>query len=191
MARKLPNFLRDDEIAQLLEQAQVRVELALTPARRHAARLDLIVATVGLKLGLRVSELANLNIEHLDLVRHSAFVHQGKGAKDRFVPVPQSLVEPLRQWLGERTAGPVFIGYTGRRVSIRTLQLRITRLGRNAGLQKRLKAHSLRHSYATALKNRGVAISDIQELLGHSSIATTTVYLHCDPGRLKSAVDLL
>lgn len=189
--RKLPNFLRDQEVAQLLDAAGAQVDLAKTPAATFAARRDLILITVGLKLGLRVSELANLNVEQLDLEQRSAFVFQGKGGKDRYVPIPQSLVEPLRQWLGERASGPVFANKNGRRPSIRSLQLHITHLGRIAGLTKRLKAHSLRHTYATTLKDRGVQISDIQELLGHSSIATTTVYLHCDPGRLKGAVDRL
>lgn len=191
MARKLPNFLREREIASLLATAQAQVDQAKAPARLLAARRDRIVIAAGLLLGLRVSELAKLDVADVDFDQRTVFVRQGKGSKDRVVYMSVDLVKPLQEWLGGRTTGPVFAGRDGKRPSIRTLQVRITKLGALAGLPKRLKAHTLRHSFATSLKRSGVPISDIQALLGHSSINTTAVYLHCEPEQLRSAVDRL
>jgi site-specific recombinase XerD len=191
MARKLPNFLRQIEIDAVLVAGQAEIAAAKTQGLRGRAARDHMLAMVGLLLGLRVSEISKLNVEQVDLEQFQVFVAQGKGAKDRYVPIPERLVEPLRAWIGARKTGPLFANAKGGRTSIRTIQLRINRLGRLAKIERRVKAHTLRHSYATALLAKGATLTEIQELLGHNSIATTQVYLHCDTSRLKGAVDRL
>lgn len=189
--RKLPNFLRAAELSQLLTAAAAAIEAARTVAKRRAARRDLVMVQTGLFLGLRVSELVKLRVEQLDLAGGYCQVVAGKGDKDRTLPVPARLLPVLREWVGERKTGWVFTSSSERRLGKRTAQTRITALGVRAGLVRRLKAHGLRHTFATRLLESGAAIHEVSELMGHSSIQTTATYLHCIPERLRSAVDRL
>lgn len=189
--RRLPNFLRSAEIDTLTAAAAAALDAATTPARKAAARRDLVVVQTGLQLGLRVSELTKLRVEDLDLDQRTAMVVQGKGGKDRMLPVGEKLFAVLTAWLGERRTGYVFPGRGDARLSTRTLQLRVTALGKRAGLAKRLKCHTLRHSFATRLLEKQAGIHEVSELLGHSSIATTQTYIHVVPERLRGAVDRL
>src|SRR5262245_28138905 len=106
--RRLPNFLRAAEKDALLAAAQAEIAAAPTPARRRSAERDWLFAAAGLFLGLRVSEISKLQIEQLDFTTRQVFVCQGKGDKDRYVPLHGRLIEPLRQWIGARASGPVF-----------------------------------------------------------------------------------
>jgi len=187
--RRLPNFLRAPERAQLLGAAQAELDKATSPARRRAAARDQLLVHVGLNMGLRVSELCKLEVEHLDFTQRSCLVALGKGAKDRYVPIPEKLAARLQVWIGDRASGPVFPSAGGRRLAIRTVQLRVKRLAKIAGITRNVKCHTLRHTFATRLIETGADIRLVQELMGHSSLNTTEVYLHVDVGRMKGAVD--
>ncbi len=189
--RRLPNFLRAHEQQQLIALAQARMDAAKSAAKLRAARLDWLMLQTGLLLGLRVSELCKLRAEHVDLAQATALVYQGKGDRDRYVPIPARLLEPLRAWLDGRTDGPVFRSPRGGQLSTRTVQLRFQVLGIRAGLPRKLKPHTLRHTFATRLLQAGATIREVQELLGHASVATTEIYTHVSTERLRAVVDKL
>lgn len=191
MSRRLPVFLRQTESAALLAEAQAAIDRARTPKARRRAERDSLVAQCFLFLGLRVAELCKLTVPDVNLEARSVFVNQGKGKKDRYVSIPGKLVEPLRAWIGERKAGPLFPSPSGGHLTTRCLQGRIPALAKAAGIGKRVRCHSLRHSYATRLLETGATIYEVKELLGHSNIGTTERYLHTCLDRLKGAVDRL
>ncbi len=145
----------------------------------------------GLLLGLRVSEICSLRVGDVDLDERTVFVNQGKGKKDRFVAMPDRLAAPLGDFLGARRAGWLFTSYRGNKLTSRTIQLMVQRLSGEAGILRRISPHSLRHSFATQLLSTGADIFEIQQLLGHASISTTSIYLHCSTDRLKAAVNRL
>lgn len=177
--KKLPVFLRGGEGEQLAGAA-----------RTEAHRL---IVACGLYLGLRVSELCHLRVEDLDLSQATALVRQGKGNKDRCLPIPGRLLAPLHQWVGPRTSGWLFPSPRdpSRRLSPRAVQRLVGRLAGRAGIARPVTPHKLRHTYATRLLEAGATIREVQELLGHSSVATTEIYTHCTPDRLRSAVERL
>jgi integrase/recombinase XerC len=155
-------------------------------------------------LGLRVSELVNLRAADVDLAQATILVNQGKGAKDRYVPISSHFLPDLQEWMrsqeqgassqepgARRRDGFVFSSPRGGRLSARTVQLRLEAIGKKAQIPRRLKPHTLRHTFATRLLERGANIREVQELMGHSSVATTEVYTHVVPERLRGAVDRL
>lgn len=176
--RRLPSSLRGDEPDRLLHQS--------------AGPRDRLLYQCGLYLGLRVSELVGLAVEDIDLSRGVCTVRHGKGDKDRAVPIPAKLLPELRAWIGERQTGWLFPSPRGAgHLSARAVQVSIRKAAQRAGIARHVTPHKLRHSYATNLLRRGADIVEIKELLGHSSIATTQVYLSADPERLRDAVDRL
>ncbi|HLH24828.1 MAG TPA: tyrosine-type recombinase/integrase [Chloroflexota bacterium] len=152
---------------------------------------DRLLVECGLFLGLRVSELVHLQIEEVDLDARRLLVNQGKGGKDRYVPIPQKLMAALAAWIGKRTAGPVFLSRLGRGLTTRAVQQMLQAAGERAGLPRRVTPHMLRHTYATRLLERGATLREVQELLGHSSVATTERYTWVLTDRLRGAVDRL
>ena len=197
-SQKLPNFLRLNEQAVLL--AKCASEVALLPRTRskkrlttgkriRAAKRDELIVHLGIRLGLRVSEIINLEIEHLDFAGGMALVYQGKGSRDRMIPIADDLSDRLQAWIGERTSGPVLLNDRGTKMSDVTILDRMRRLGKLAGIARHLKPHTLRHTAAVRMVETGAAINEVKEFLGHSSIATTDVYLHTVPERLRAAVN--
>lgn len=175
--RRLPKALPAGDLARLLDSLG-------TDRDGVAVRLTYLC-------GLRVSEVAALRVEHVDLDTGVLLVAQGKGAKDRYVPIPTKLRPPLGEWIGQRR-GWVFPGrFPGRHVSARTLREAVDRLAREAGLSRHVSPHMLRHTYAVTLLRTGADIYEVKELLGHSSIQTTAVYLSVTADRLARAVDRL
>jgi integrase len=157
---------------------------------------DRLLLGLGLFCGLRVSELCKLEAPDLDLGAGQLLVREGKGGKDRTVPLPSRLVEELRGWLGGRTVGLVFPSprKAGRPLTTRAVQLLIKRVAAKANIPGALEArkvhpHRLRHSFATRLLRSGADIIEVRDLLGHSSVGTTQVYLSADTTRLRSAVE--
>jgi integrase/recombinase XerD len=178
--RRLPRSLPARELAALV---------AAAPAGR-----DRLLLRAGLGMGLRVSELTKLEVPDLDLEAGTALVREGKGGKDRSVPVPDWLSAELTRWLGGRTAGPVFPSPRGGRLSSRTVQRVIKRAAVRASLPgaedvRRYTPHKLRHTFATNCLRAGADIIEVRDLLGHSSVSTTQVYLSSDASRLRDAVN--
>ena len=189
--QKLPNYLTTEEQRCLLTTAKALIAAARSARRHNAARRNLMMVRTQLSLGLRVSELCKLQVGDVNLTDGVVKVVEGKGGKDRVVPVARKFLEKLRKWIGERTEGAVFPGPLGRKLTTRAVQSLYAKLGAAAGLTKRLRTHTLRHTFAMRLLEAGVSIYEIKELLGHSDISTTAVYLHATPDRLKSAVQKL
>jgi len=144
--------------------------------------------------GLRIGEACSLRICDIDSKRMVLFVHQGKGLRDRFVPLAQRLLEVLRAyWRAERPAGPyLFPGPDGSRPLGRgALHTALKQAAKEAGIAKRVHPHLLRHSFATHLLEDGTDLPTIQLLLGHSSIMTTVRYTQVSQQHLHQAASPL
>jgi integrase/recombinase XerD len=190
--RRLPVTLTPLETEALLLCARSAADMARTPVKQRAAWRDFCLISTALLAGQRVAELCDLQVPDVDMERRIIAVRRGKGDRDRNVPMNKKLFTVLEQWIGARKTGYVFHGPGGRRLSVRTFQLRLVGLMTAAGIHRR-KAHPhiLRHSFATALLRKGVNLRVIQRLLGHSSVATTEIYTHVDEVDLKDGVDQL
>lgn len=167
---RLPVVLTRQEIARML---------GVLDNLKHRA-----IVTTLYGCGLRAAELAALRPEHLETQRGLLRVDQGKGRRDRYVVLPTVLTELLREyWRAYRPQGPwLFPGRTADEpISHRQLWRICTNAARRAGIDKHVHPHVLRHTYATHLLDAGTDLRRIQLLLGHTSIRSTTVYLHVSP----------
>ena len=181
--RRLPRALDADRAAQLLDGG---VEDDFI-ARRDQAMLELFYST-----GLRLSELASLDLDGLDLPAGLVRV-RGKGNKARELPVGRKAREALEAWLplraqGGPADGALFIGRQGRRLSARAIQLRVREAGVRE-LGQHLHPHMLRHSFASHMLESSQDLRAVQELLGHADIATTQIYTHLDFQHLAKVYD--
>ncbi len=180
--RKLPKALDVDEVSRLLNvKPQSFTDL------RDFAILELIYSS-----GLRLTELVNIDIDHLDLRGQSLRV-TGKGNKVRELPIGSCAVKALRQWLSVRAAAAehdekaLFISRRGNRISARNVQQRLALLGRQHNL--RLHPHMMRHSFASHMLESSGDLRAVQEMLGHADISTTQVYTHLDFQHLAKVYD--
>jgi integrase/recombinase XerC len=171
--KPLPRVVQVDEAVPLVEAPLGDGSRAL----RNRALLE--VAYGG---GLRVSELAALDVGDLDLAGGLVRVRGGKGGKDRVAPIGPPAVDALRDWLAGRVRGPVFTNAAGGRLTTRAMYDVVRRAGLQQGLE--VHPHMLRHSFATHLLAGGADVRAIQEMLGHASLATTQRYTHVDPDQL-------
>ena len=163
---KLPVVLSTEEVNNLLERVK-------NPVYRMC--LTLIYAC-----GLRLSEGLHLRVEDIDSDRMLVAVRNGKGGKDRYVPLPERTLEQLRAyWMLHRPKTWLFSTKTGQLpLNPTTLQKTFKAVVRQSGIGKNASVHTLRHSYATYLLESGVNLRVIQELLGHKSPHTTAIYTH-------------
>ena len=175
-ARKLVAFLPTEETHAVLDARG----LGGDERDRDVAVLEMLYAT-----GLRVSELAGLDLDAVDREARTVRV-LGKGAKERMVPYGAPAARALDAYLGRRTAvrGPVFVNHRGGRLSVRSIHTIVRRAARAAGVTRRVTPHTLRHSFATHLLDRGADLRVIQELLGHSRLSTTQRYTHVSTTQL-------
>jgi len=180
--RKLPKVLDTDQAARLFDaQAKKPSEI------KDRAILELFYGA-----GLRLSELAQLNICDLDLTQGLARV-TGKGSKERLAPLGSQSVKALQAWLAqhpkaEREA-PLFTGRGEKRISPRSIQVRLKKIGVAQLGDDSLHPHMLRHSFATHLLESSGDLRAIQELLGHADITTTQIYTHLDFQSLTKVYD--
>jgi len=179
LERKLPVVLTKDEIRSLLS----------VPMKKKSALLLRLLYASGLRLG----ELLALKVEDLELNEQIAWVRSGKGGKDRMVILGALLSADLKKYVKKRDNGLVFPGRDGM-LSPRTVQKIVVRAARKARIKKRVTPHTLRHSFATHLREAGNDLRMIQELLGHASIQTTEIYTHVsaeEKRSVRSPADLL
>lgn len=162
----LPQILSSEELVRLF---------TVTTNLKHRALLMTAYAA-----GLRASELGRLQLTDIDSARMSVRVDQGKGHKDRYVPLSPRLLEQLREyWRRQRPSPWLFPGHPADRPMSRSGPTHIYHLAKDrAGIHKAGGIHTLRHCYATGLLEAGVALPVIQRRLGHSSIRSTMRYLH-------------
>jgi len=193
--KRLPQTLDADQMARLLN---FRVDDALSA--RDKAIMELFYSS-----GLRLSELVGLNLSAIDLEDRTVRV-VGKGSKTRIVPIGRYAIGALRKWLVQRAgllkqaadvpalraaaqAGPLFVGRTGRQLSVRAVQLRVGTWARRQGLALHVHPHMFRHSFATHLLESSRDLRGVQELLGHADISSTQIYTHLDFAHLASVYD--
>jgi integrase/recombinase XerC len=187
LEKRLPQFLTEEQMKLLLTGPQRLLENGGIDA--HTAWRDRLAMELLYGGGLRVSELVGLNFGAFDCEAGVARV-LGKGNKERLCPVGRVatavLVKFRDEFAREKTpASPVLTQPNGRRMEVRAVQLMLKRYLSLAGLPLDLTPHKLRHSYATHLLNAGADLRLVQELLGHSQLATTQVYTHVSVARLK------
>jgi len=130
-------------------------------------------------MGLRVSEIVHLKLEDIDSNRMQVLIHQSKGKKDRYVPLPESVLELLRKYYKEYLPKVyLFEGQRGGQYSVRSCQAVFKNALTKAKINKKIGIHGLRHSYATHLIEQGTDMRFVQDLLGHQNIKTTMIYTH-------------
>jgi integrase/recombinase XerC len=181
--RRLPRTLDADRTAQLLDGAVEDDFIGL----RDQAMLELFYSS-----GLRLAELAGLNLQQLDLPGGLVEVF-GKGSKTRVLPLGRKAREAIENWLAQRTlANPtddaVFISAKGQRLGPRAIQKRVGQAGVRE-LGQHLHPHMLRHSFASHMLESSQDLRAVQELLGHADIATTQIYTHLDFQHLATVYD--
>jgi site-specific recombinase XerD len=209
LPRRLPRVLEVEQVERLLAAVDRDLAGAEAEPRRPGAGGSGIAVAIALRdraivevayaAGLRISELASADLGSLSLRRGEVRV-MGKGRKERVGLLGRPAVAALSVYLdegrptllGRRTSpGPdpaeVFLNYRGDALGVRGLRFRIDRLCRLAGLPEGVSPHTLRHSFATHLLDGGADLRVVQELLGHESLATTQVYTHVSPARLRAA----
>lgn len=190
LEQRLPAVLDRRQVDDLFRFAEAQAEGGSFQGARDLAILEVLYAS-----GIRLSELAGLNLPDVDLIADQVKV-RGKGKKERIVPLGSYAVRAVRRYAATRdvllaSAGrrgdhrALLLSARGARLSPRGIQLIVKRLFRAVGDASRLKTHSLRHSFATHLLDAGADLRAVQELLGHSSLSTTQVYTHTSVERLK------
>lgn len=186
-AKALPQVLSPDACAQLLDASASPTADALS-VRDHAM-FELFYSS-----GLRLSELSGLDLDDLDLRSGEAQV-TGKGRKTRIVPVGRQALTAIAAWLPLRlplvrdNGAALFVSQRGSRLTPRSVQLRLDRWARLAGLGQHVHPHMLRHAFATHVLQSSGDLRAVQEMLGHASISTTQVYTHLDWQHLAKVYD--
>jgi integrase/recombinase XerD len=188
--KQLPQTLSPEDVARLLALPR---QLGSSPKQlRDAALLEVLYAT-----GMRVSEVARLNLEDVDLAAGTVRCI-GKGNKERVMPLYPSAVEAISEYLAngrqslmsdgsqERT---LFLNPRGDKITRQGLWLIIKNYARDLNMADRVTPHTLRHSFATHMLNGGAGLRQVQQLLGHANISTTQVYTHVSQDRLREVYD--
>ena len=184
-AKKLPEFLSQDEAVRVVEAVNVDSPVYW----RDRAALELLYAT-----GMRVSELTQLSLQDLD-PEHGCCLVFGKGGKERLVPVGSVALEVVERYLAvvrpelDRggAKGAVFLNQRGTRLSRMSVWTIVSRAADRAGIGRKISPHTLRHSCATHMLEGGADLVAVQEMLGHADISTTQVYTHLDREYLRQA----
>lgn len=191
VSRKQVTFLHYDEVRRLIEQIDITSEQGL----RDRAIIELLFSS-----GLRVSELVNLNRDHINTKRRE-FTVRGKGQKDRPVFISQAAADWVDRYIDARqdSLPPLFLSYSRnaapstsgdyRRLSARSIQRLVNKYAKLAGITKHVSPHTMRHSYATDLLMNGADLRSVQSMLGHSNISTTQIYTHVTDAHLKDVYE--
>ncbi|MEG3591683.1 MAG: tyrosine recombinase XerC [Pseudomonadota bacterium] len=182
--RKLPKVMNVDEMSRLLDNNK-KTDLVI----RDVAIIELLYSS-----GLRVSELTSLDIQNIS-IRSSEVKVTGKGNKQRVVPIGKSAINALKLWLTVRkkhdfdNQEALFLNNKGKRLSARSVQLRLRKLALEKGINKTVHPHVMRHSFASHLLESSGDLRAVQEMLGHSNLSTTQIYTHLDYQHLSQVYD--
>jgi integrase/recombinase XerC len=186
--KRLPKFLDEPEVRKLLETPDVATILGC----RDRAMLETMYST-----GVRVSELVDLNLNDIDFVGEALHV-RGKGKKERITPISPTALAWIKRFMELRRADPrsqtfnqeaLFINKHGQRLSTRSVRRKLDKYLAICGMDPTISPHTLRHSFATHMLNRGADLRAVQELLGHQSLSTTQIYTHVTAARMKQVYD--
>ena len=184
--RSLPHFLSTEDLGRLFDAP---------PAGEPMGLRDRAILETMYSAGLRVSEVVGLDDGDLDFEAGVLRV-RGKGRRERMAPIGSYAVRALHRWLPLRKldrnqaagpASPVFVNKYGQRLTTRSVARMLEKYLKLSGLDSRTTPHSLRHSFATHLLDRGADIRSVQELLGHKSLVTTQIYTHVSTTALREA----
>ena len=182
----LPEYLTTAEVDRL----EAAIDLSKAEGHRNRAIIEVLFSC-----GLRVSELVNLPMSNLYL--DEGFIRvTGKGRKERLVPISPRAIKELNLWFADRchmkikpgNEDYVFLNRCGARLTRTMILIMIKRTAEEAGIQKTISPHTLRHSFATALLEGGADLRAIQAMLGHESIGTTEIYTHIDTTTLREEI---
>ena len=190
--KRLPSALSPDDAVRLVD----------IPGDEPLAVRDRALFELAYSSGLRLSELASLDVDGVDLASGEVRVW-GKGSKERIVPVGAAALAAIRAWLDRRAemtgagAGPMpnteqkamFLGRSGKRVTPRAIERRLAEWAVRQGLSQHVHPHMLRHSFASHVLQSSGDLRAVQEMLGHASIASTQVYTHLDFQHLAAVYD--
>ena len=183
----IPRPKKPLQLPKTLNKQEVKAIFNHTKNIKHLMILKLCYG-----MGLRVSEITNLKLIDIDSENMVVRIERGKGKKDRFVSLPESILEDLRNYYKEyKPKTFLFEGLHNQNLSIRTIQLIFKNALLKANIHKKVGIHCLRHSYATHLLELGTDISHIQKLLGHNSISTTLAYTHVTNQTLRKVISPL
>jgi integrase/recombinase XerD len=177
ISRSLPIYLTKSEISELIRCA-------------GSSKSRLIIKLL-YSSGLRVSELCKLRIEEIDFKSGKGYVRYGKGGKDRLFFMGKTLAFELGSYVDHQEKGWLFCNFKGEVLTERNIQKLVKGAAMRAKIQKIVTPHKLRHSFATHLHDSGTSIRTIQELLGHSNLATTEIYTHVSSKKLDEVVNPL
>lgn len=186
--KRIPAFLFYDEMISLLESCDLQTDLGI----RNRALLEIMYAC-----GLRVSESSQLTLSNIDFQDQIIRI-VGKGDKERIVPFYdeaklylQKYIDEVRtKWIPNQLHDYVFINTKGEQLTSRGIQYILDQQVKKSGLLMKVHPHMLRHSFATHLLDNGADLRVVQELLGHSSLSTTQIYVHVSQERLKNAYQM-
>ena len=185
VGRALPKYLTEEEVDRLLKEAD---KAGTAEGQRDANILELLYAT-----GLRVSELVSLNVQDIDF-EESYIRCWGKGSKERIVYAHDRALDGLQDYLStsrmslvgqNRDEIALFVNHRGERLTRQWVWNILKTYSKRAGIDRKITPHTLRHSFATHLLQKGASLRHVQELLGHSSISTTQVYTHLTTEHLR------
>lgn len=172
LEKKIPTVLTKDEVKALLNALE---------NKKHRLLVELLYSA-----GLRVSEAVKIKVDDFDFNEKMGKVRSGKGRKDRHIILSTNLIESIKKYLAKREENSEYLFPSKDRfMSIRMAQKIVNKGAKKAGIKKRVFCHALRSSFATHLLEAGTDIRVIQELLGHSSIATTQRYVNVSTAELK------
>lgn len=182
----LPEVLSVEEI-DMIESA---IDLSKWEGHRNKAIIEVLFSC-----GLRVSELTNLKLSNLYLDEEYVRV-EGKGRKERLVPISQKAIKELGYWFDDRRLmnikkgeeDYVFLNRRGAHLTRTMILIMVKKYAEEAGIKKTISPHTFRHSFATALLEGGADLRVIQAMLGHESIGTTEIYTHIDTHTLREAI---
>ncbi|MEE9394447.1 MAG: tyrosine-type recombinase/integrase [Planctomycetota bacterium] len=175
-----PRGLSDDEVNRLLK--------VLDTATTGAERRDRMLFRLLLRTGLRIGSALNLEVEDLDLDHSEIRLRTAKGSRDEVVFIPAEITLELREFVAERSVGPVFIGGKGNRFGVRSAQRRFATWVEQAGINRTASPHALRHTFATRLLAKTGNLALVQAGLRHRSISSTTIYARANEERLRSSI---
>lgn len=185
-SKHLPTVLSLDEINRMM----AAIDLSSNEGHRNRAMMEILYGS-----GLRVSELVNLRLSQIYLNEHYMLI-DGKGSKQRLVPLSPVAEEWFGYWMQERATWPLkpeskdtaFVNRYGRPMTRAMVFTIVRRLCSEAGITKTVSPHTLRHSFATHLLQNGADLRIIQQLLGHEDLATTEIYTHVNVQDLRNAI---
>lgn len=185
-SKHLPTVLSLDEVNRMMKA----IDLSTNEGHRNRAMMEMLYGS-----GLRVSELVTLRLSRIYLNEHYMLI-EGKGSKQRLVPLSPVAEEWFGYWLQERATWPVkpeyrdfaFVNRYGRPLTRAMVFTIVRKLCAEAGITKTVSPHTLRHSFATHMLQNGADLRIIQQLLGHEDLATTEIYTHVDVQDLRKAI---